>query len=181
VKRLISIGVIIAILAIMLMPVLAGAMIINDGGGPYVLTSTYQHHIVGMFGTTTITYTFQTYVDWTAQGFDKLSVRIQVWAGYTAQRAQATAKVDRTYYTKFLWWYIKHSQNVFSQYLVANPITQSYADHTWGPLQVTSGVEYVLTSNLQCWDLDLSDGGPDEEGTLPQIVQPARDAIYTTP
>jgi len=142
-----------------------------------IRTSTYTHRIPGNFGTTTITYTFQTYVDWTYQNYDKLSVRIQVWAGLTSQRAEATAKVDRIYYTKFLWWYIKHSTNVFSQYLVANPITQSYADYTWPVTINPYGVEYTLTSYLKCWDLNLLNGGPDEEYSVPQIVTPARDPI----
>jgi hypothetical protein len=176
VKKLISIGVIIAILAIMLTPVLAGARIINDGGGPPILTSSYQHNnLFTTWGTAIITYTFDTCTDWTYQNFDKLSVRIQVWAAFTANRAQADAYVYRVHYYNILGYYFKGWDNVFHQYNVAP--TNSYACYTWRKTISPYGPEYKLYSKLQVWDLLRWSEGPADDDDEVSYVTPARDPI----
>jgi len=147
-----------------------------------IRTSTYTHLMGDPYGlgAATLTYTIQTYVDW--GDYDKLSVRIQVWASPLAQRAQASATVARIYYTKWLWWFIKHQETVFSSpYIPANPFTASYVDYSWGPNWVANGVQYVLTSTFTSLDWYIEEQEPDYENTLPSIVTPTRDTILTAP
>jgi hypothetical protein len=174
VKRLISIGVLIAILATMLMPLLAGAMIISEdgGGGPQVLTSGHIHHLGTVMGMATITYTFKTYWNW---DYDKLTVRIQVWVSATAQYARADAYVDRVHYYKILWWYIKGWDRVFheSNTAVVHNIHGGwqYSDLTWNPNINPWGTEYKLYSTLHTVDPLLQYADDD----LTSYITPDRD------
>lgn len=170
---------IIAFVCIAALLIVSFAALATPVAAASVLTSGHRHHLGTVMGTATITYTFQTHADWTAQHFDKLSVRIQVWVAFTAQSAKADAYVDRVHYYKILWWYIKGWDRVFHEYntAVVHNIHGGWlsSDLTWNRTISPHGSEYRLQSTLHTVDLLLQY----EDDDLTSYITPARDPIMT--